>query len=516
MQEKNIANPKFEQRFSRNLLTNLLSVALSVLVGIFLIPYYLDTLGPIAYGLVPLATSITSYVNIFTNALNTSVSRFLMMYLRAGNLLQANKIYNTAFITILAVVIILLPIALILGLVSPILFNIGDVATFEVQVLFSLIFLSSLITIISANFTATLYSYNRFDLKNTVTIFQTVIQIAGIILLFSLIQPSLVFIGISYLTASILALLLAIIFSRKTCSELVFQKSNVTTASFRELWSMTVWTVVKVLGLLLRSNIGLIIANIICGALIAAHYAIVLQWQTLLISLMASLSILFNPVIFGHCAQENMAELKNFLLTVIRITGVAAALFIGLLTVYAPELLTLWVGSEYAALAIYAVLLILPIFIQSPSDILNNVMIAKLKYRQVAIIYCAAGVLTAIFSVIGAHYLGMLGIILAGGLCIVFIEGGGILLYTSRLIGVRISTILKCLLPGVEMLIITLVFGFLIKMVFSGENFLTLILGGGIVAILSMLVCLRFLLNKDTREFIRSCLPGKLKKLVIV
>lgn len=105
------ADPKFTQRFSLNLITNLLSILLSLTIGIFLIPYFLSTLGEIAYGLVPLATSITSYITLLTNSLNTSVSRYLMMDLRSGKITEANQIYNTTFITIIGSVLILLPIA---------------------------------------------------------------------------------------------------------------------------------------------------------------------------------------------------------------------------------------------------------------------------------------------------------------------------------------------------------------------------------------------------------------------
>jgi len=41
------------------------------------VPYFINTLGVAAYGLIPLATSITGYVAIVVQSLNISVSRFL-------------------------------------------------------------------------------------------------------------------------------------------------------------------------------------------------------------------------------------------------------------------------------------------------------------------------------------------------------------------------------------------------------------------------------------------------------
>ena len=78
-------------------------------------------------------------------------------------------------------------------------------------------------------------------------------------------------------------------------------------------------------------------------------------------------------------------------------------------------------------------------FIQAPSDILNNVMIAKLKFKQVAFIYCVAGILTGIFSAVGGYLYGMMGIIIAGGIVMILCEGGGIFFYTAHLLEKKTS-----------------------------------------------------------------------------
>ena len=508
------ADPKFTQRFSLNLITNLLTIFLSLIIGIFLIPYFLSTLGEIAYGLVPLATSITSYITLLTNSLNTSVSRYLMMDLRSGKITEANQIYNTAFITIIGSVLILLPIALIIAQFSPEIFNIGDIAAADVQLLFSLIFMAALITIVTSNFTATLYAHNRFDLRNIVTITQTIFQVGLIIFFFTVFNPNLVFIGLAYVIAAVIGLGVSIVLSRKTCHDLKFTKEYITKKSFIELWSMTIWTIVKVIGCLFRSNIGLIIANIVCGAIIGAHYSIVIMWQTLLITLMASISILFNPLIFGHCARNEIKELDKVLSIAIRTTAIATALLIGLLTVYAPELLTMWVGDTYSSLTILAIFLILPVLIQAPSDILNNVMIAKLKFRQVAVIYCISGIVTMIFSVIGAYLFGIFGIIIAGGLSMILIEGGGIFAYTAHLLNKKLISLLKYLLPGLAVLVITIGIGYMVKLLFSGDTLITLILGGGIISLLSLLICTHLLLSREDVKAIRSCLPAGIEKKI--
>lgn len=53
---------KFQSRFLPNLVSNVIYFILNIIIGLALVPFFLDTLGEAAYGLVPLATSVTSYV----------------------------------------------------------------------------------------------------------------------------------------------------------------------------------------------------------------------------------------------------------------------------------------------------------------------------------------------------------------------------------------------------------------------------------------------------------------------
>lgn len=512
MSEESAADIKFSKRFSANLVTNIISLIVSTLVGLLLIPFFIDTLGEAAYGLVPLATSITSYVTLLIDALNTAVSRNLMLDLRKSDILHAQKTYNTALLVIVGAVLLLLPVALILTYFSPSLFNIGDIAALDVQILFALVFVSALINMISANFMVTLFSYNRFDLRNIVTIIRTSIQVGAIILLFSLANPALPYIGISYLLAAIISLLFAVYFSRKTCKELILDVHFFSKDIFKELLSMMFWTLVKYGGCILRSNVGLIIANIICGVIIGAQYSIVLTLQTLLLSIVGTMTVLFIPNLYNYCAKEDWKGLDTFISLAVRTTSLITVIFVTLLIVYAPELLTFWVGNKYAPLAPLVILLLIPIIMRSATDITNNIMLAKGKFKENSYIYCAAGILTLIAAVPSAYYFGEYGIALSSGIIMILCEGGLIFVYTSRLLGQKTVHNLKMLLPSAGLLCLTLALGYLVKYIFPGTTIQTLLCGGGILAILSLIICVRIFLTKEDRNSIRTCIPKYFEK----
>ena len=507
MTSDSVADIQFSRRFSTNLITNIISLILSTLVGLLLIPYFIDTLGEAAYGLVPLATSITTYVTLLIDSLNAATGRYLMFDLRSAKVNEARVTFNTALVTIIACVLILLPVALVVAVFSPHIFNIGDVAVNDVKILFGLVFASALLNMIKANFTLSLTSYNRLDLKNYVAISQTILQIGLIVLLFSVSKPSLPYIGIAYFAAAILSLALAFILSRIFCKELKLGVLYVSKDRFKTLLSMTVWTLVKYAGVILRSNIGLVIANIICGVIVGAEYAIIIMWQTLLVSIMGSLTSIFYPNVYTYCAKRDDRGLLSFLSLATRSTAIASGLIIGLLAVYSSELLTLWVGKEFAHLGFLAILLVFPILFRASADNMNYVMIAKLKFKQNAVIYLMAGILTAVFSAIGAYFFGMPGLIIAGGLVMILVEGGCMFAYTAYLMKQRVFSMFRYLVPGLCMILITVMIGLVVKMVCDGGTVISLIIGGGIIGVLAMVVCSRVLLSGEDRRNIRACMP---------
>ena len=77
-------------------------------MGLWLTPYLIRHLGVAAYGLVPLAVTVTSYMGLFTTALNAAVGRFITLCLDRHDYAEANRIFNTSFWGTVAVLVILL------------------------------------------------------------------------------------------------------------------------------------------------------------------------------------------------------------------------------------------------------------------------------------------------------------------------------------------------------------------------------------------------------------------------
>src|SRR5215471_20469695 len=90
------AKPR-SSRFALNLATNMGKLVLTIIVGAWYVPFLVRKLGPSAYGLVPLASTLTSYMALITFGLEAAMSRSLAISLERQNYTAANVIFNVAF-----------------------------------------------------------------------------------------------------------------------------------------------------------------------------------------------------------------------------------------------------------------------------------------------------------------------------------------------------------------------------------------------------------------------------------
>src|SRR5258708_6839927 len=108
--------PARSGRFALNLATNIGNFGLTMVVGAWYVPFLVRKLGPAAYGLIPLASSITSYMSLITLGLNSAVGRYLTIALEHEDQKQANLIFNTSFWGSIALTAMLL-VPAVLGIV---------------------------------------------------------------------------------------------------------------------------------------------------------------------------------------------------------------------------------------------------------------------------------------------------------------------------------------------------------------------------------------------------------------
>lgn len=501
---------KFTQRFSANVLSNLAYFVVSVIIGLGLVPYFVDTLGLAAYGLIPLATSITSYVTLVIDSLNTSISRFLTIDLQRSDILHANQTFNTALFGTLAIVLILTPIVLLVAWFAPEFFDIGDAASSDVFILFSFILGSVLVRAWSSNFMVTLFAYNRLDYRNLVNVTNIVAQLILIVIFFTVLSPSLVYVGISYFLAALTALYLAYNLSCKTCPDLHISIRSYSHAKFGEIGGIAFWVILDTIGFMLNANIALMVVNRLFGDVAGSEYSLVMMWSTLLLGISGLVASAMTPMIYNYYSKQDTSGLIKFGLFAMKCMGLFMAPIIGLICLFSPQLFTVWMGSdEFVHLAPLVWIVVSPVIIKVQISAISSIGVGYGKVKLPAVYSIFAGILNVYLSLTLPFMfgLGIYGVAISSAITMILHTGVSAPLYVAYIVRAPLSTFLKAILKGVGYLAGFIGVGILVLTVLPDSDIFSSILVGSGLLIGYAAMALTCIISKDEKELLRSCLP---------
>jgi len=112
LKTKNNHNLTIHNRFVINIFSNLTLYGFSLIIGLWFTPYLIKNLSVAVYGLIPLATSVISYLSLITLSINGAVGRFLTIDIQKKNFEEANVTFNTALVGLIFIAAVTLPILL--------------------------------------------------------------------------------------------------------------------------------------------------------------------------------------------------------------------------------------------------------------------------------------------------------------------------------------------------------------------------------------------------------------------
>ncbi len=518
MQKRNeiaaIKNKGFSTQLPKNLIANILYFLINIIIGLILVPYFVSTLGVAAYGLIPLATSITGYVGIVVQSLNTSVSRYLTVDLQQEDFEAANQTFNTAIVGLSLLLLLMIPIIIIVAYFIPNIFSVPAGYETDAVLLFLGVSAAFLIRSWSGNFTVQLFAYNRLDLQNIVNIVNIIVQTGLIALFFMLYGPGLAFVGLAYLLGAISASVIAIIMARKTCPYLKISIHSINMSRLKSLTNMSWWVIVNQIGTLLFLQIDLIVVNMLFGATSAGEYAVVLNWGVILRSAASMIAGVLTPMVFIYYAKEQTIALINMMRSSVKMMGVLMALPIGFICGFAPQILTIWVGEKYAYLAPLMILMVFHLAINLSVMPLFSINVAYNKIRVPGIVTLLMGgmnISLAILLPLLAGW-GFYGVAVAGAIVLTLKNAVFTPWYASKVMNIKILAFAWPMLPGITSTIIIAIVGLIIGAFLPVTSLTTLVITGIAITTVYTIVIWKFGLSSFERKILKSYIPNIKKK----
>jgi len=423
------------RRFAANLSSNLANFGLSVLIGFWFTPYLIKHLGLASFGLIPLATTVVSYMSIFTLSLNSSVSRYLTVALTRKDTNEASRLFNTSVFSLLALSAALLLFVLGGALWIDKFLDVPSGSEQQVRDLFAFAGVAFLINAMFAPFSTPAFSCNRLEILNIVSIAQTVARVGFVVLLFTWAPAQLWQIGGGLLASALVSAVGAIFIWRLLAPELAIRGRDFNWNTLKAITQTSGWMFLLQIGGVLLLSIDLVVINRLMGAESNGRYAAILQWSNMLRSLAGTVAGVFTPTLLVHFARDDMDALVNDGNRAIKFLGVFVALPIGLICGFARPLLTVWLGNDFAPFATLMVLLIAPLSVNLAISPLFTIALAKDQLRMPGIVQIVAGVLNLGLALLlcGPVGWGMYGVAAAGAIILTAKNLIYMPLFTARL-----------------------------------------------------------------------------------
>ena len=334
-----------------NLGSSIALFALNVIVGIWMVPYLIRHVGIGGYGMIPLATSLTGYMTLMTFSINGAVSRYLTIDLQHGDVVAANRTFNTALFGLFGVVLLLIPLMSVVSFFSSVLFDVPLGREREASLLFAGVMISFLIATLGANFGVSSFALNRLDLRNLIEFCNILARVLVTVGLFYFLSPGLGSVGAGYAAGAALSFLAGVLVWKKLTPQLEISFRHFDRLQLSSLTSMGGWLIVNQVGSLLFLNIDLILVNRLFGAVLGGEYSSILQWSTLFRSMAGTMAGVLTPLVMIHFANNRLEDVIEVSRRGVRFMGLGLALPLGLICGLSKPLLTLWLGADFARLA---------------------------------------------------------------------------------------------------------------------------------------------------------------------
>jgi O-antigen/teichoic acid export membrane protein len=333
---------------------NLVGIAgqfvISTGIGIWMTPYLIANLGVAVYGLVPLATNITSYLGIITVALSGSVGRFLAADLAREDREGAVRTFNTSLYASLVLSLLLLPAVAVFAYFSPAILNIPAGAESGTRWLLFAAGLAFLANTVGSNFTASTFARNRFDLQRLINALATITQAVCIVVFFSLYDASLWHVAAAIMALALVQLGGYTLLWRRLTPWLRVSYKAFARERLHEVLSMGGWLTVIRLGAMLFVKSELLVVNFVLGAQQAGLYAPLLLFSIMLQTIAELGSGALEPTFIARYVEGDRERLSANSQQAIKILGLALALPVGIIAGLGKPLLNLWLGEQYADL----------------------------------------------------------------------------------------------------------------------------------------------------------------------
>lgn len=380
----------------------------SAAVALFLLPFIVHHLGDRQYGFWALASSFIGYYGLLDLGLTVAVSQFVGISIGRRDSTECRAVFNTALRiqTMLSAAALL--ITGLLAVASPWFSHTPEDAQLFWKVILILGFNAALNFPVKT-FGGVLDAELRFDIQAYIYLFglalRTALTVWVIVAGGGLLQLAWV-----NLFASLPGFCLQIFFAVREAPWARIDRAPLDLGRAKSLFSYSIYTAISSVADTLRFQVDSLVISALIGLAAVTHYRVAGVFAKYYVETIVSTINPFHSILSRlHGAGDRVGLERVFLFATKLSCFLSVLLCFGLIAWGKPFILQ-WMGPNYLdaylPLVILSFAVLLDVY-QSPSIILLN---ATFNHRFYTYANLAEGVINLLFSVVLAHYMGIVGV----------------------------------------------------------------------------------------------------------
>jgi O-antigen/teichoic acid export membrane protein len=395
-----------------NVLWNWLGIVTESLVGFFLAPFLIETLGDDTYGLWILIGAFTGYFGMLDLGLRGAVGRFVALYAANGDQHKVNQTLSTAAATLALAGVVSFIAILASAPLFPLLFAISTEQMAQVQTALFIVGSQFALWFILRIFDAALWAKQRFDLLNRIDI-PLALARAGLTWWFVSSGGGLItlaWIGLAVMLANGLT---KCYFTFREFPSLQLHRRFLSRAALHELVGYGAWNSLVSLMAMARTQGMPVVIGAAVGMRFLGPFSVVMRLPALATAILTAATGVFTPLAIRLHAEQDSVRRRQLVLEGTQLSLSLALYFVVLFICVGGPLLSLWIRPDFAAYGVILAVIgcgeVLPMAMSIP----QGVLLAMARHQRMASWVVLETVLALVASAMFGNYMGLLGVAFA-------------------------------------------------------------------------------------------------------
>ncbi len=414
-----------------NLLASWMAHVVGLIVGFFLMPYVLKTLGDRSYGTWIFISSFAGYAGLMYLGFGSTISRFVATFHAQRDWIRLRQMV-TVTLTIYGLMgLVVLATAMGLAWAAPWLHHWDGESITQIRLVILILGLNIACGMTGSVFGGVLHGIQRFDLERGVAVFSDIVRVTATLILLSadggLVTLAAIFLGITLLENSI-----AIWLVFRSVPELQIGSRWLQWGILRECMGFSAYALVGTFASQLMYATDSIVIGCVFGPQAIVPYYIALRLTDFLRKPILQIGDVAMPKagqltsIADRGAQQRLIE-RGVMIAMVLAGGLQIGCWY-----FGDDLIRNWVGEKYASSHQLLLILFGAQVIALPLGVLRSILFGLGTVRGPALMFMAEAALNLVLSLILIRFWGLTGVALGTAIPIVLIELGVFLPYVIR------------------------------------------------------------------------------------